>query len=94
MNLNEGMETGPYERYFLGSHAILQSKNMTSRYIKYAEYAEYAEYSTVTYMPVRTLHPDTSVARPSHAATSASVRGMYFGNIRCSEVEVPRWIMK
>ncbi len=38
--VNEGMETGPCERYFLGSHAILlQSKNMTSRYIKYDEYA-------------------------------------------------------
>jgi hypothetical protein len=38
--VNEGMETCPYEQYFLGSHAILlQSKNMKSRYIKYDEYA-------------------------------------------------------
>ncbi len=42
--VNEGLESGPDERYFLRSHTILlQSKNMTSKYIKYDEYAEYAE---------------------------------------------------
>jgi hypothetical protein len=30
--VNEGLESCPYERYFLGSHTILlQSKNMTSK---------------------------------------------------------------
>jgi hypothetical protein len=42
--VNEGLESGPNERHFLGRHTILpQSKNMTSIYTKYAEYAEYAE---------------------------------------------------
>jgi hypothetical protein len=40
--VNEGMETGTNERYFLGSHAILfQTKNMTSECDVYGEYAEY-----------------------------------------------------
>jgi hypothetical protein len=40
----EGLEFGPKERHFLGSHTILpQSKNMASIYTKYDEYAEYAE---------------------------------------------------
>jgi hypothetical protein len=42
--VNQGLESCPDERYFLGSHAILlQSKNMTLKYIKYDKYAEYAE---------------------------------------------------
>ena len=42
--VNEGLESGPDERHFLGSNTILlQSKNITSIHIQYAEYAEYAE---------------------------------------------------
>jgi hypothetical protein len=42
--VNEGLESGPDERYFLGSYTILlQSQNMTSKYIKYENYSEYAE---------------------------------------------------
>jgi hypothetical protein len=42
--VNEGLESSPNERHFLGSNTILlQSKNITSIHIQYAEYAEYAE---------------------------------------------------
>jgi hypothetical protein len=42
--VNEGLESGPNERYFLGSYTILlQSKNITLKLINYEEYAEYAE---------------------------------------------------
>ena len=42
--VNEGLESGPYERHFLGSNTILlQSKNITSIHIKYVEYAKNAE---------------------------------------------------
>jgi hypothetical protein len=40
--VNEGLESCPNERYFLGNHTILlQSKNMTLKSIKYDKYAEY-----------------------------------------------------
>jgi hypothetical protein len=77
--VDEGMETGTNERYFLGGHAILfQTKNMTSEYEEYEEYAEYEEFYTC----MLTLQPSSSL-------TSASILGMYFGNPSCSEVEMP-----